>query len=77
MTDKTARVCDYCGKVDVVKDYVDSNGMILVQGNNCGLLLMRDVREGESTRPHFPLSNKHFCPECLIKALQDWLDKVR
>ena len=77
MTDKIARVCDYCGKTDVLNNLsYESNGMILVQGEQCLLLLMRDLKEKESSRPMFALGGKHFCPECLIKALQAWLKKV-
>ena len=76
MTDKIARVCDYCGKTDTVTGHEESNGMVLVQGENCYLLLMRDLREKETSRPTFRLSDKHFCPECLVKAIQEWLEQV-
>lgn len=77
MTDKIARVCDYCGKTDVLGWSADSNGMVLVQGEQVHLLLMRDMREGEMSRPSFGLSDKHFCPECLPKAIQGWLKEVK
>lgn len=77
MTDKIARVCDVCGKSDVLDSGSDSNGMIMVQSRDCYLLLMRDLRGRENARPTFSLANKHYHPECLIKALQDWLKKAK
>ncbi len=76
MTDKIARVCDYCGKTDILKGHADSNGMILVQGDYALLLLMRDLKGRESGRPSFSLAGKAFCPECLPKAIQHWIYKV-
>lgn len=73
MSDKIARVCDYCGKSDILDWHSDSNGMINVVGKQCYLLLMRDVRRGEVSRPSFGLEGKHYHPQCLIKALQDWI----
>ena len=77
MTDKIARVCDYCGKTDVLKDHNESNGMILVQGSDPYLLLMRDIKMKESNRPSFDLKGKAFCPECLPKAISEWIEKVK
>lgn len=76
MSDKIARVCDHCGKTDVVTWHADSNGMVLVSGKGCSLLLMRDVKPGEPCRPTFTLSGKHFCPTCFIEAVQGWLREV-
>ena len=76
MSDKIARVCDRCGKKDILNSHTESNGMILVEGEGCYLLLMRDLKEKELSRPSFNLTNKHFCPECLSKAIEDWLKEV-
>jgi len=50
--------------------------MVLVQGDDWSLLLMRDLKEKEASRPSFTLTHKHFCPECLPKAIQEWLKEV-
>ena len=76
MTNKIARVCDGCGDVTILSDHAESTGMVEVQGDSCYLLLMRDIRKGESTRPTFDLSGKHFHPHCLLKALGKWLEKA-
>lgn len=73
MTDKIARVCDYCGKIDVLKKISDSNGMITVQSERANLLWMVDIKKGESRRPSFDLTDKAFCPDCLPKAIIKWV----
>jgi len=75
MSNKIARVCDYCGKTDILSYHSDSNGMIIVQGDDIYLLLMRDLREGETSRPVMDLREKAYCPECLPKAISEWIDK--
>ena len=77
MTDKIARVCNYCGKADVLKRYSDSNGMIIIFGDNVFLMLMRDIREGESGRLTLTLTGKAYCPECLPKAITEWIERVK
>lgn len=77
MTDKIARVCDYCGKADTLETHSDSNGMVIVQGQDCYLLLMRDIRKRESSRPSFALTDKAYCPECLVEAITDWLQRSK
>lgn len=76
MTDKIARECDYCHKADIIIWNADSNGMVMIHGDHCWLLLMRDLRERESGRPTFTLTNKSFHPKCLIRAIEDWLREV-
>lgn len=76
MTDKITRVCDYCGKGDILNDHIDSNGMVIASGVekiSGGLLLMIDIPEEYSCRPFFLLGETAWHPECLIKALQKWL----
>lgn len=74
MSDKIARVCDECGKVDVLSWHAESNGMVMFSGTQpAHLLLMVDVEAGRPSRPCFPLEGKSWCPGCLIKALGEWL----
>ncbi len=76
MTDKIARVCDYCGKTDILGAHSDSNGMIIMQGDRVYLVLMCDIAKGESTRPSLNLSGKAYCPDCLPKAISEWAKKA-
>lgn len=76
MTDKIARVCDYCGKVDILAWHAESNGMLLFEGNGY-FLFMRDVEVRESSRPSFTLTDTSFCPECLVKAITKWVKEVK
>ncbi len=70
-------ICDRCGKVVQQDNDNDSTGMVHYQcpaGSNLDhMMYMVDVKEGEHSRPLFNLSNKDFCPECLILSLADWL----
>ena len=74
MTDKIARVCDNCGEYDVLEWSAGSNGMVIFSGcdNGC-LLLMIDVPKGKSVRPTFRLDGKAWHPDCLRKAIDEWL----
>ena len=76
MTDKISRVCDYCGRGDTLNWHADSNGMILVQGD-CILLLMVDFDRPKLARPSFDLMGKHYHPDCLVKALTEWIELQR
>jgi len=75
MSDKLARVCDYCGKSDILSDHADSNGMVVTIGENSSFVLMRVLKETDVCRPSFPLNGTAWCPECLIRALQEWVKK--
>ena len=74
MSDKIARVCDECGKADILNWHAESNGMVIFSGptGSC-FTLMVDVKKGASGRPTFSLSGKAWCPECLVNAIKKWI----
>ena len=75
MTDKIARVCDYCGKHDILEWHGDSNNMVIFSGDDRGsFLLMIDIPKGRSGRPTFSLEDKAWHPDCLRRAIDEWLD---
>lgn len=63
-------------KTDIITDHAASNGMVITQ--SCGnLLLMRDLRDKERNRPTFDLVGKAYCPECLPRAITEWVEEAR
>ena len=73
MSNEIARTCDYCKKAEIIGHEADSSKIVSIQCEG-HFLLMRELKEDEPSRPRFNLVDKHFCPECLLKALKEWIE---
>ena len=78
MSERIAITYDHCGKTVIIRFHNEITNMIsLVEdGQNAALVYAREWQQGKG-RPVFELTDKHWCPTCLILALTEWLDWSR
>ena len=73
--EKLVKECDRCSKQIIVKDRIESTGLVHV--NNIDILAMTDIPKGRSGREGLYLQDKDYCPECLLESFKEWIVKCR
>jgi hypothetical protein len=66
--------CDKCGKQVIVKDHIESTGMVKVNGLN--ILAMVDIPVGKSSRPCLSLKDQDYCPDCFLKVIKAFVTGI-
>ena len=74
-----ADICDGCGRTVIKKEHHESSNMVTLSSsmdNFASLLFLGKPKEGKRERPSFDLKGKLWCPQCLVDALQDWVNTL-
>lgn len=66
--------CNKCGKQVIVKDHIDSTGMVHL--NSIDILAMKDIPKGRSGREGLYLQDQDYCPGCLLEVVVTWINKI-
>ena len=79
MSRQIADICDGCGRTVIKKEGHQSSNMVTVfspQDNYASLVFLGEIEEGKRGRPSFDLKGKLWCPQCLVSALQAWVNTL-
>jgi hypothetical protein len=66
--------CNSCGKQIIVKDHIDSTGMVHV--SKIDILAMNDIPMGKAGRESLFIEYQDYCPGCLLDMVALWISKI-